>query len=670
MNLSSKKQGIISTLLEKGEFTTSKFLSFSLGISVRSVKHYISEINLESQELGLEILSKRSVGYKINILDKSKEDEIRAKYLAKPSALPYNSQSSERVDYIIKTLLKNSGKLRIDDILDALHISIHSLSKDMFSVKMKFNHFRIKVLTRSDQIFLEGSETDIRLCIREYLYEDYNGEIAENKLEHPTSSNINSDMNTSPNLSEIKDIIVHLLNNNNYIMSPFVLNSLALHVYLGICRFKRGHKVILHPFETRWQLINNEDLPMKLSENLCNILNKKYKIELPTEEIAYYALHFKCKLLNSKNQEYEMILAQKCVMDIIEEIQNNFGLDFSDDVTLIENLVLHIPPMITRIKAHIIFRNPEVTENLRQYLFATKITHSACQIIKKYYDVHLDINEFGYLVLYFQMALTHLMDKNKYHIGVIIQRGRAEQLMYFYEIRSKFQNSKYHFEILDLNKSADPDFQIAQSHDKYPFDNHPPDNSFYQNKTAKLTSLQDYDMIISTDDIKNLKNSNIYIINGDNYLAEISKSLEILDFKTFSKEKYFRKSNFITNWSVSNKSEADKKIFHFLWKNKYIKDNVKEFSEFDYTELGKGLVHLQDTNKILSRTICLVIVLKESIYWNNSPVRVIMLTKTKRDTDLDLYGICSVISRWAKDDYNIIRLLENKNFEEFLTDLG
>ncbi len=622
MNLSSKKHRIVALLLTCGDYMTSKFISFSLGISVRSVKSYIAELNGEAG-LGFHILSKRGAGYKIVIEDAAREREIKAKFLGRPEALPFRLPSWERVEYITKELLAKE-MVDIDDILENLHISIHSFHKDLYSVRARFQIFRIRIRSRSNKIFIDGSETDIRLCMREYLYMDDTGDE-------------NVDFNFV--LASIKEKILSILHANRCSMALSVLNNLAVHVYLGMNRYMRGKKVMLYPYENRWNLINKDDVALKLASELGAALDQLFKISLPREEIFYYALHFKCKLINFENTPGEMESARFCVKEMIEEIQNNFGLNFSEDEKLIEYLNLHIPPMITRIKAHIVFRNFEVTENLIQYLFATKITHSACRIIKKHYGVSPDINEFGYLVLYFQMALMGIMNKNKYKIGILIQRGRAEQLMYFYEINSKFAGERYHFEMIDLSEEAK-----------------------FKEKS--------YDLILSTDDLRFCNCQNVYVLDRRHYIEEIDRRLEELDFLYFAREKYFRRENFITNWSAANKAQADKKIFQFLLKNGYLKEHVKEFSEFEYTELGKGLVHLQDTDKIISKTICLVIVLNESIYWNKNPVRIILLTKTKKDTDADLYSLCSVISRWARNDYNIIKLLENKDFESFFADLG
>lgn len=46
--------------------------------------------------------------------------------------------------------------------------------------------------------------------------------------------------------------------------------------------------------------------------------------------------------------------------------------------------------------------------------------------------------------------------------------------------------------------------------------------------------------------------------------------------------------------------------------------------------------------------------------------RIIILTKTKRDGDKDLYKICELISKFISKNENIYSLIENQTFEYFI----
>lgn len=41
--------------------------------------------------------------------------------------------------------------------------------------------------------------------------------------------------------------------------------------------------------------------------------------------------------------------------------------------------------------------------------------------------------------------------------------------------------------------------------------------------------------------------------------------------------------------------------------------------------------------------------LKKPIYWDKRSVKILMLTKTKKENDKDLYNLCRIVSRWSND---------------------
>lgn len=58
-----------------------------------------------------------------------------------------------------------------------------------------------------------------------------------------------------------------------------------------------------------------------------------------------------------------------------------------------------------------VLRNPIVHENLQKYIFAAKVTISAVKVMEDYFNIKINLNEFGYLMLYFNVALRNLNKK-------------------------------------------------------------------------------------------------------------------------------------------------------------------------------------------------------------------------------------------------------------------
>ncbi len=101
----------------------------------------------------------------------------------------------------------------------------------------------------------------------------------------------------------------------------------------------------------------------------------------------------------------------------MREVKDNFELDFTNDPVFLDFLYSSIEPMVLRLRTHLIVRNPLLFENLRRYLFATKVAHSASGIIEKLFGVQMDNNEFAYLVPAFNMIISTHEKRKKFKIG-------------------------------------------------------------------------------------------------------------------------------------------------------------------------------------------------------------------------------------------------------------
>ena len=173
---------------------------------------------------------------------------------------------------------------------------------------------------------------------------------------------------------------------------------------------------------------------------MLDYFRTKINIDVTCEEIDFIAEHIKSKRILDVVllSDSEIRKLKQCIEVMYLEINNNFGFDFTLDSELYQYLYLHIPQMVRRLQAHMTIRNTSVIDNKRRYLFATKVTHSACAVIEQYYNVRVDLNEFGYLLLYFNLAITKFEVNKIIKIGIFTGRSRPESMMYLNEVREQF----------------------------------------------------------------------------------------------------------------------------------------------------------------------------------------------------------------------------------------
>lgn len=635
MEVLHKKQSVLLyQLLEQQKPMTSNQLSLLIGVSVRSIKTYIKEINTYISPYGVMICSKARIGYWIEKKENANMEQLYS-LLHKNVVIKYDEipkYNYERINYIIKKLLVVDYHIKLEELMDEIFVARSTLTADIKEVRKLLARFRLHVKTRANYgIIIEGNEIDKRLCICEYFFHF-------NQKANYTIDSENM-FNTGKNREEYEGI-VHVIKKicDQYAiqLSDFSLNNLAIHVSIGIRRCTIYNYVKV---EDAIILKYKDTVEFRAADALSKYLERQFHCMLPIGETIYYAMHLQSKRIREGNylKRDEKRKLKECIHIILEEVKNNFELHLEQDEEFYQYLYMHIPQMIQRLKNHMIIRNPLVYDNLRRYLFATKVTHSAVAVIEQIYQVFVDINEFGYLLLYFNMAIIKYEHKKKVRIGFVSGRGRPESIMYFNEIQESLSRDKY--QVVTINNE--------------------------ENQKIK----RNVDFLISTYKIKEATDIPTYLIHNDTYLEEIRVALNHLQFKNINFDTYFKREYTIFHLPGAIKEEVLKNFYQLFYERAYLKYVPSEVNQFKADELGNGIVHFQDLYRILRKEMCFVAVLKQPILWDKDIVRVLILTKTKKNGDKDLPALCRIVSRWANRIDKVEHLIMHHDFDSFLNDL-
>lgn len=622
---------ILEFIYNAEDYVTASLLSTNLGVSVRTIKSEIGEINQLIKIAGCRLDSKNGKGYRL--IKEDNFDDVLLKNIC-PGQFSVDEKNSinsysERMLYAIKKLLVIDYHIKLEDLADELFISRTMMSQIMKEIRTRLSKFRLKVISRPNYgIFVEGSEIDKRLAIAEYFFHEDQSNDYQLEVSH---------MFSNTGAREEYDKMLEIVRRNSKLfgieMSDFSMHNLVIHLNISISRCKFYNYVIVdESIISKWQ--NTIEFKAALAiireiENYCNFL-------LPIGESIYLAQHLRSKRIidnNSLSAEEENRL-HKCLELIMVEVNNNFGLNLTEGDEWYNYMVLHIPQMLERLSTHMTIRNPLVKDNMRRYLFATKITHSACEIIEQFYHINVDLNEFGYLLLYFNLAIIRFELNKPLKIAILSGRGRPESVMIANEIKERFSSQKY---------------QISE--------------------VKKIDEHQDVDLYISTYKVEEDCKRPIVIINNDNYLEKIKLKIDELRYRKFDFD-VFCKEEFCTfNLDGTTKEEVMDNFYQELKKKELIKDVPDKYVELQDNEIGNGIVHLQDSYRIIKKNMIYVCTLKKAVYWNKENVRILILIKTKKDYDKDLFNICRVVSKWANDVTKVNKLLKNQKFEELEADL-
>ena len=619
-NLTKRNIKLLKILYDAGDYISSIRLADELDISIRTVKSEIKSINAIIALTNSFIISKYGKGYLLKLSNQFDKSLVEGKRFNH-----FFDSNQDRIIYILRKLLLADNYIKIEKLADDLYISRGLLTKILKDVRSQLIRFQLSIVNKPNYgILIKGNEKDKRLAISDYFF---HSDIELNTEYLKDFSKIGYNKQKNRDLFKYIDEILYKYKID---LSEYSVNNLIVHLYITLSRIHSGHQI-----EISNELNSKNSVEYKAARELLDYFRTKINIDVTCEEIDFIAEHIKSKRILDVVllSDSEIRKLKQCIEVMYLEINNNFGFDFTLDSELYQYLYLHIPQMVRRLQAHMTIRNTSVIDNKRRYLFATKVTHSACAVIEQYYNVRVDLNEFGYLLLYFNLAITKFEVNKIIKIGIFTGRSRPESMMYLNEVREQFPSRKYDIE--NIQKIS-----------------------------------EDYDLIISLYKCDTEVSCPLVIIENDDYMNKVQKIVYEIRYQNLNINKYLQDEYIYFNLEGETKAYVCRNFYKLLYDRHLITDIPNSANEFIDDEIGNGIVHFQDSYRIVRKNMWFICTLKKPIYWDKQSVKILMLTKTKKENDKDLYNLCRIVSKWSNDLTLINDFLRNQSRPKLKYDIN
>ena len=599
LNFTNRHLLIMYELLHT-EYRTSAQLALNVGVSVRTIKNDIPELKLLLGEFDIDLRSKPGLGYTlsalsdegISVLNNFKKSNVIKKVYR------YNKSNSDRVSFIVLKLLEEGDFIKVDDLAEELFISRGSVQNDLQDVRQQLSRFNLSIITKpSFGIKVDGHERDFRNALVEFKYSN---DLLTERFDNENHSK------ELLKIQEIEDKLRYYY--RDFRLSDFSYANLALH-FLITYQSVISDKVI----DSYWYISDS-----KIYKQTKSALKDIFKMNFSDVEVHLLGQHIDYKqILDDKGSKS----TKETLLGLInDEMQSNFGLDFSGLGNLMDNLSNHIMQMVKRSEARMVIKNPITYNNLRDYPFASKLTISVVSIISNIFNIKIGLDEFALLVLYLETALQAVATKPIITIGFDSGQSRIESVLFFNEIESRFT-------------------------DQY---------------TRVLKDKDNTDILVGT---RKAQINDYISIQDSLYLDKIQSRINMIRNESINYERYFNDKSVIRDLKGDDKETVLDNLWLELRERNLLKDVEFSSDTLIGLEVGHQVLHLQDYGKSFEHPIFLIAVLERPIIWDNTVVRIIVLIKTKRDGDGDLYKLCSILSDWLNDTDAIVRMIENPSID-------
>lgn len=333
-----KQEELINYLYTHNEKVTANILSKALNLSIRTIKSYIAELNMNYPSL----ISSSNRGY---VIDKVKANSL----LQYKDDIPQDYES--RCIYIIKkTLLEKQDYIDIFDLCEELFISYSTLKKDIYKMNTSFANFKITFFSENNKLHVGGSEQNKRKLISHVMSEEVSGNFLNLTLLQESFPDYD--------LDDACTLIKDICKQHHYYLNDFSCVNFILHVTIMVSRINHGNHIINN--NELIQVTNKND--EKIAKELCLALEQVFNVSFNSSEILEIYILFKnnANYINDENENVSLLVSDEIIQitkNIIKNVDEHFFINLDSD-NFITPFMLHLKNLKNRLIKNNLLKNP------------------------------------------------------------------------------------------------------------------------------------------------------------------------------------------------------------------------------------------------------------------------------------------------------------------------
>ena len=411
-----RRKDIFICLLNSDIGLSGKELAKIFNVSSRTIRSDIKFLNELIKEYGISIDSSKQGGYFISEKQKNIGISLVKEVFNKEEALTkVPNTPSERFAFILFKLTFARDFITMENFADMLFVSKTTIYLDVKGIIEFLDEFSNLSLEISPirGLKLKGDERSKRLIISNVLKrEKKNDKLMLSRSFYYAFTDENLDLNKE--MLFLYETIINVLNKYGYILTDADVSLLVKDILVSIKRIQMG-------FTISEEI--GEDLDLTIAKAIKKEIEGYFNISLNNKELEYFQQSFNSKrLLNVTSKVCVLKEEGESIVDeFLEGIRNKFNIDFRQNTNFKRNLILHLNPMLERIKANYFEDNPFKNQIKTNYPFAFEISMIIVPIINKELNIVISEGEVSYIALHVAVALDKIYRKT--NIAIICGSG-------------------------------------------------------------------------------------------------------------------------------------------------------------------------------------------------------------------------------------------------------
>jgi transcriptional antiterminator/mannitol/fructose-specific phosphotransferase system IIA component (Ntr-type) len=368
ISLTNRCRGIISYILNKDSPVTVKEMAIKFGVSPRTIRYDLDNIEYWLKKMGVSLVKRQRKGIWIEC-DGSRKKEILYELMPTDS---YNKTLSpeERYRLIIIELLQQDNPVKVEEIKEILGVSETTVLKDLDYVENWFKSRNMELIRKPNYgIKIEGKEASWRQCVCDIVRDFANDDQLYLFLQQLKGPHLEKGFYRQltqllglKEFDKLEEIVRAAERMLGFQFADGSYAGMIVHLAVALKRLKMKRDIIIPPKQLE-ELKKMEEY--SISCKLTKIIEQKFNISVPEAEIGYLTFHLmgakmrrpdtaeETQIINGEEEEIYVLASE-----IVGVAETMLGTELSGDEQLIKGLVLHLKPVINRLKYNIPINNP------------------------------------------------------------------------------------------------------------------------------------------------------------------------------------------------------------------------------------------------------------------------------------------------------------------------
>lgn len=606
-----KKKEVLLEYLKKNRkqnFISSTELSKILGVTDRSIRYYVKQINEEVPKL----IEASREGYRY-----SGQQEIGDN--------TNNAINSHRFS-ILQLLLKNNEKgVGLFDLAEKLWVSEATIRQDIGILQKMISSKELHISQHAYNYYLNGSYDEKRQLIMSLIRQQGN---SIQSLEEEMQRFLGE-----ISLSEMTEVCRSIFKSHRFYVNNYFFQNFILHLIFSI----HQQSVVEHQ--------NFASPSFEMIEEISQWLFKHYNIVISTENKLELALLCDGEKGYPESQidAYVDQEVSESLHHALKEISDVFLIDFTNEKFL-TRLLLHTQNLYNRIKDGKVKRNLSAIEIKVRYPILFDVAVYLSSLIARDLKIEIAEDEIAFLALHLGSLLDE-QEENQYKIRtqlkisdyldceeIILERLEkrfGEELLF---IKSELNDEKNIELILSSSRVEvnNPQYETVQIHE----------------------FLTEKDFTLIREGIDRVKNKRYqYFLRS--FLPKIIQENAFLPLK-----------------GEVSKSVAFERIGQWFFKNGFAEkdfaDKLFEREGLSSTSFSSGVALPHSIRYEGRKTGMLIFKPEEALHWDNQVVQLILSFTINPDDSKDFNKFFPHLIEILTEKYNVEYLRRSENREEFL----